>query len=76
MKFSEVARRLTGISCPIFGVSWNPGESKVTYARQTLTYLEDRRVLYAPWNVEVPEHCVRVDPRYSAYPHRTLGSTR
>jgi hypothetical protein len=25
MKFSEVARRLTGISCPIFGVSWNPG---------------------------------------------------
>ena len=58
MKFSEVARRLTGISCPIFGVSWNPGEAKVTYARQTLTYLEDRRVLYAPWNVEVPEHCV------------------
>ena len=53
-----MARRLTGISCPIFGVSWNPGEAKVTYARQTLTYLEDRRVLYAPWNVEVPEHCV------------------
>lgn len=58
MKFSEVARRLTGISCPIFGVSWNPGEAKVIQARQTLAYLEDRRVLYAPWNVEVPEHCV------------------
>ena len=58
MKFSEVARRLTGISCPIFGVSWNPGVAKVASARRVLTYLEDRRVLYAPWNVEIPEHCV------------------
>jgi hypothetical protein len=58
MKFSEVARRLTGISCPIFGLSWNPGVAKVASARQVLTYLEDRRVLYAPWEVEIPEHCV------------------
>lgn len=58
MKFSEVSRRLTGISCPLFGVSWNPGEAKVANARRVLTYLEDRRVLYAPWDVEVPAHCV------------------
>jgi hypothetical protein len=58
MNFSEVARRLTGISCPIFGVSWNPGVAKVASARRVLVYLEDRRVLYAPWNVEIPEHCV------------------
>ena len=58
MKFSEVARRLTGISCPIFGVSWNPGVAKVASVRQALAYLEDRRVLYAPWEVEIPEHCV------------------
>ena len=58
MKFSEVTRRLTGISCPIFGVSWNPGEAKVKTARRVLAYLEDRRVLYARWNVEVPDHCV------------------
>lgn len=58
MKFTEAARRLTGISCPIFGVSWNPGTAEVTYARQVLSYLEDRRVLYSPWNVEVPDHCV------------------
>lgn len=58
MRFTEVARRLTGISCPIFGVSWNPGTDEVTYARRVLSYLEDRRVLYAPWNVEIPDHCV------------------
>jgi hypothetical protein len=23
-----------------------------------LTYLQDRRVLYAPWDVEVPEYCM------------------
>ncbi len=58
MRFSEVARRLTGVSCPIFGVSWDPGEAKVAPARRVLVYLEDRRVLFAPWNVEVPEDCV------------------
>lgn len=58
MNFSEVARRLTGISCPIFGISWDPGVAKVASARRVLTYLEDRRVLYAPWDVEVAEHCV------------------
>jgi hypothetical protein len=58
MKFSEVARRLTGISCPIFGVTWDPGVAKVTSARRVLTYLEDRRVLFVPFEVEMPEHCV------------------
>lgn len=58
MKASEVARRLTGISCPIFGVSWDPGVSKVTSARRVLTFLEDRRVLFVRYEVELPEHCV------------------
>jgi len=58
MRFGEVARRLTGISCPIFGVSWDPGPAKVASARRVLTFLEDRRVLYAPWDVEVHAHCI------------------
>lgn len=33
MRFTEAARRLTGISCPIFGVSWNPGTDEVTEDR-------------------------------------------
>jgi hypothetical protein len=58
MKFKEIANRLTGFSCPAFGVSWNPVEADVTKARRIISFLEDRQVLYVPSEVEVPEHCV------------------
>ncbi len=59
MKFSEVARRVTGFSRPMFCVSWNPGVAKVTAARRVLVYLEDRRVLFEPFEAESPGHCVQ-----------------
>lgn len=59
MKFKEIASRLTGISCPIFGVSWNPPEPEVSMARRIIATLEDRRVLFTPSEVEVPSHCVQ-----------------
>ncbi len=58
MKFSEIANRLTGISTPIVGVSWQPSELEVGAARRVIAFLEDRRVLYAPDELEVPDHCV------------------
>ena len=58
MKFLEIANRLTGISTPIIGVSWQPSELEMTAARRVVTFLEDRRVLYAPDELEVPSHCV------------------
>lgn len=58
MKFSEIANRLTGLSSPILGVSWQPGELEVSAARRVVAFLEDRRVLYAPDEFEVPSHCV------------------
>jgi hypothetical protein len=59
VKFSEVARRLTGISTPIFGVSWDPGQADVAVARRVIRFLEDRRVMFNPEHLEVPEHCVK-----------------
>jgi hypothetical protein len=59
MKFEEIASRITGFSCPVFGVSWNPPEPEVTAARRVITFLEDRRVLFVPSTMEVPEHCVQ-----------------
>jgi hypothetical protein len=58
MKFKEIINRLTGVSTPIFGVQWNPSEITVTKARRIIVYLEDRRVLYAPWQMEIPQFCV------------------
>ena len=59
MKFKELINHLTGFSTPIFGVSWNPLQLEVTVAHKTITFLEDRRVLYAPFEMELPAYCVR-----------------
>jgi len=58
MKFSEIANRLTGISTPFGGASWQPAEMEVGAARRVIAFLEDRRVLYEPEQMEVPDHCV------------------
>jgi hypothetical protein len=58
VKFKEVVARLTGLSVPVFGVSWNPPPAEVTVARKVITFLEDRRVLYNPYHMEDPGHCV------------------
>jgi hypothetical protein len=59
MKFEEIASRITGFSSPVFGVSWNPPEPEVTAARRVITFLEDRRVLFVPSTMEVPDHCIQ-----------------
>ena len=58
MKFAEIANRLTGISTPFGGASWQPAEMEITAARRVIALLEDRRVLYEPNELEVPSHCV------------------
>jgi len=58
MKFKEVLTRITGISVPIFGVSFMPPEAEITVARRVLAFLEDRRVLYVLWDLETPETCI------------------
>ena len=58
MKFNELASRLTGFSIPVFGVSWSPPESEIAVARRVLAFLEDRRVLFNPYQLEVADQCV------------------
>ena len=52
MKFEEIAKLLTGISCPVFGLQWSPTEADCVVARRMIRFLEDRRVLYVPYDVE------------------------
>ena len=58
MKPREIASRITGISTPIGGISWEPPKPDSVVARQLLLFLEDRRVLYQPAEVEMPEYCI------------------
>lgn len=59
MKFKNIIKRLNGISTPVFGVSWNPNKTNKDRAREIITFLEDRRVLYNPSEMEMPDHCVQ-----------------
>lgn len=59
MKFQEIVSRLTGISTPIFGAQWQPPESEVQVAKRVITFLEDKRVLFAPFDCEFSPHCIK-----------------
>jgi hypothetical protein len=49
-----IARRITGISVPSGGVQWaDPGPSDAGIVRRFMLFLEDRRVLYNPMDLEV-----------------------
>jgi len=58
LKGKAIASRLTGISCPIAGVSWTPPPDEQDKARRLLVFLEDRRVLYNPYEMEIGPHVV------------------
>jgi hypothetical protein len=58
MKFREVLGRITGFSVPVFGVSWNPAQPEVATARRVIAFLEDRRVLFNPYHLEVEGQCI------------------
>lgn len=54
--FKKIAKSITGISTPIFGVSWNPPKIDRDFAQKLILYLEDRRVLFYPYYAEVSYH--------------------
>lgn len=44
--------RVTGVSFPWFGVSWEYGDSDKDIVRRVFIFLEDRRVLYTPLDAQ------------------------
>ena len=55
----DLLRRVTGFSTPIFGLEWQGPVSQRETIRHFLTFLEDRRVLFVPYMLEVEEHVSR-----------------
>lgn len=45
--------RITGVSAPWFGVSWEYRESDAEVVRRVFSFLEDRRVLSEPLNAQL-----------------------
>lgn len=58
LKFKDYGSKLTGISTPFGGVSWQPSQTERAVAASVVTFLEDRRVLYKVEEAEVPDHCI------------------
>ena len=54
IKYSKIAKSLTGFSTPLFGLSWNPPETDRSIVRKLVTFLEDRRALYNSFDMETP----------------------
>jgi hypothetical protein len=58
IRFSDILRRITGISFPIGGIQWNPPTDQRRLAKQVLDELNNRRVLYAPFYQENEQACI------------------
>lgn len=56
----EVRRRLIGLTLPVVGggATWTVDEGDKATARSVLNFLEDRRVLHDPYEVEIAHACV------------------
>jgi len=74
VRFKEVLSRITGISSPVFGVSWTAPEAERAVARRVIAVLEDKRVLYVDSELEVPRHCVEAILQIREALTRELGA--
>src|SRR6266511_3858272 len=77
MRFSEIAGRITGFSTPTsFGLQCKPPQVDVDVAREVIVFLEDRRVLYSPYEAEVPEEVLWFRLRDSPLPYGASAPRR
>ncbi|MEG1291808.1 MAG: prepilin peptidase [Lachnospiraceae bacterium] len=67
MRFTELANKLTGISCPVFGISWNPVETQRSIARRIIIFLEARRVLFGDYGDEALYQCIESVTKIKEY---------
>lgn len=59
MKFERIYKNITGLSCPIFGIQWNAPKIEADEAKNIVLFLEDKRVLFNPANMEDADHCAQ-----------------
>jgi len=58
LKGKQLATRLTSISTPIGGVSWTPPVDEHDVAKKLLVFMEDRRAMFMPYDMEVGHYVI------------------
>lgn len=66
--FTRFIARLTGISTPVVGVSWLPPTDERATAEAIIAFLEDRRVLWAPYDWTMLPGVSFYGPKLHQYP--------
>jgi hypothetical protein len=56
-KWEQAVKRINGVGCPVFSISWNPPLDDRTAAERCITDLERRGLLYADFEWELPAEC-------------------
>ncbi len=59
MDYKRITQLVTGVSCPFFGIQWSPPQFDRDVAKETVIFLEDRRILYNPMHREDASDCIR-----------------
>ena len=59
MRYKTILASITGISSPIFGIQWTPPTLDIKIAEDLVKFLEDRRVLFKPTEMEDANHCAQ-----------------
>jgi hypothetical protein len=59
VKFERIYKNITGLSCPIFGIQWNAPVIEADEAKKIIIFLENKRVLFNPADMEDAGHCVQ-----------------
>ena len=59
LKGKKLLGRLTGVSTPIGGVNWAPPIDEAEVAKKLMVFLEDRRVLFMPFDMEIGLYVLR-----------------
>lgn len=57
MKFERIYKNITGLSCPIFGIQWKAPIIEADEAKKIVIFLEAKRVLFNPVDMEGASHC-------------------
>jgi hypothetical protein len=73
-KAENIGRRLRGVSAFGFGASWEYPPSERETVRKLLIFLEDRRALFAPYDVRVARHSLPSSNRIREECTETLSS--